>query len=188
VAGFVFVSASGADRTAVQRLRSYLWSQGVRTRDDRVEACAAVIVVMSPASEDSPQVATQVGRARQLGLPLFPVLVAGRPFASLSALPYEDARVATTPPHELVGRLIPVILNARTLPPPEPSTAPVVAGSQNRPALVVAVVALVVVVVLSVTISLIVQAVESPGPPSPGGTTQATPRPQWTDTPQEHWA
>ncbi len=103
---FAFVSYSKHDAGYVDRLVDHLEAHGVRCwldRDDigygtewqreiekQLEAAAAVIVVMSPASAASDWVAIEVQQAKDLGKRLFPLLLDGRRFMSLNTLQYDD--------------------------------------------------------------------------------------------------
>ena len=60
-----------------------------------VDACAALVVVMSPASEASPWVQLEVGRARNRRRSVYPILLSGTGLARLADIQYE-----TVPPGE----------------------------------------------------------------------------------------
>ncbi|HEU4422046.1 MAG TPA: tetratricopeptide repeat protein [Pilimelia sp.] len=121
MSGFVFVSHSTADGAYVGRLAAHLqaagipawvdtarmrpgdrWEQVVR---DQVDACAVMLVVMSPAAEASPHVANEIDRARRQGKPFLPLLLDGEPFFALGALHYGDARGGVVPDDRFVTRL-----------------------------------------------------------------------------------
>ena len=121
VPGSVFVSHSTHDAAYVARLAAHLqaagitawidnvemrpgdrWEQVVR---DHVDACAVMLVVMSPPAEASPHVANELDRARRRDVPVLPLLLDGEPFFSLGALHYGDARGGVMPDDRFVQRL-----------------------------------------------------------------------------------
>src|SRR5262245_30142974 len=104
----VFVSyAHGADRAYVDRLARYLHERGVlvwydrdivvgerwkRIIPERIDSCAAFVVVMSPAAADSEWVSLEITQAKKTGRPIFPLLLDGKIFFELSNIQYEDVR------------------------------------------------------------------------------------------------
>ncbi len=109
---YVFISYSHAEPDAeyVDRLAAQLTAASVPVWYDRqfgsgdrwdselrarVDACAALVVVMSPAAEASPWVQLEVGRARNRRRPVHPILLSGTGFARLADIQYE-----TVPPGE----------------------------------------------------------------------------------------
>ena len=70
------------------------WEHVIR---DKVDACAAMIVVMSPAAEASPHVGNELERARQQGKPILPVLLSGDAFFALGTVHRFDARDGELP-------------------------------------------------------------------------------------------
>ena len=120
--GFVFVSHSTSDAAYVARLAEHLqaakipawidniemrpgdrWEQVVR---DQIDACAVMLVVMSPQAEASPHVANELDRARRRDIPVLPLLLGGEPFFSLGALHYGDVRDGELPDDRFMTRLI----------------------------------------------------------------------------------
>ncbi len=109
---YVFISYSHAqpDAEYVDRLAAELTAAGVPVWYDRhfgsgdrwdselrarVDACAALVVVMSAAAEASPWVQLEVGRARHRRRPVHPILLSGTGFARLADIQHE-----TVPPGE----------------------------------------------------------------------------------------
>ncbi|MEV4510668.1 FxSxx-COOH system tetratricopeptide repeat protein [Dactylosporangium sp. NPDC049525] len=111
---YVFISYAHADAAAVDWLAKVLADAGVpvwfdrepetgltsgerwdRELRHRVDACAALIVVMSPAAAGRPWVRLEVGRALDRGRPVHPLLLEGEAFPELIAfnLQYERVRV-----------------------------------------------------------------------------------------------
>lgn len=104
--GFVFLSYSRApdDATYTRKLARALTDAGIevwydqelasgdrweRVLLERVDTCSALVVVMSPSSAASRWVRLEVGRARDRGRPICPILVAGEPFPHLSDIQHE---------------------------------------------------------------------------------------------------
>ena len=117
---YVFVSYSRADQSYVDELCGWLRHRGVvvwidseidyGTRwqtvvKDRLDACAAVLVVMSPAAEESRWVGREVDRAETRGKPIFPLLLDGTPFFGLSDLQHEDVSGGRPPSDRFIDRL-----------------------------------------------------------------------------------
>jgi len=147
MAGQVFVSYSRTDSAYVTSLLRHLdalhipvwidrerintgdrWAQLLR---EQVDSSAAVVVVMTPAAEESEWVALEVERARSKGKPILPLLLAGDPFFTLATLHYNDVRGGRMPPPEFGRRLLalatPVVPPVAEPPPvarPAPSPAP----------------------------------------------------------------
>ncbi|GIE99925.1 FxSxx-COOH system tetratricopeptide repeat protein [Paractinoplanes rishiriensis] len=121
MSGHVFISYSRRDREYVTGLADHLTRAGVRVWldtdelavgdrwehvvRDRVDDCAAMIVVMSPAAEASPHVGNELQRARDQGKPILPVLLAGTAFFALGTSNYFDARAGQLPDRRFVDRL-----------------------------------------------------------------------------------
>lgn len=112
---YVFISYSHAEPDAeyVERLAAQLTAAGVPVWYDRhlgsgdrwdsdlrarVDACAALVVVMSPAAEASPWVQLEVGRARHRRRPVHPILLSGTGFARLADIHYESVPPGETLP------------------------------------------------------------------------------------------
>jgi ABC-type branched-subunit amino acid transport system substrate-binding protein len=121
VATHVFVSYSRGDGAYVDALAAFLTRQGipvwidreristgdqwVRTIREKVDTCAAMVVVMTPSSEESQWVGMEIERARLRGKAIFPLLLSGDPFFSLGTLHAEDVRGHRLPPDEFVAKL-----------------------------------------------------------------------------------
>ena len=125
MAGFVFVSYSRGDSAYVTRLVTRLqqtglpvwldtdgieygdsWEQVIR---DRVDSCAVLLVVMTPTAEASEHVSNELHRARDVGKPILPVLLSGRPFFALGAAHHFDARDGALPDDRFLRRLTDLI-------------------------------------------------------------------------------
>jgi hypothetical protein len=120
VGGYVFVSYSHSDAAYARKLGVYLssaavpvwidheivtgdrWSLEVR---QRVEGCAAMVVVMSPAADDSVWVEREIAHAQSHTKSIFPLLLAGRPLFRLGEVEYEDVTGLQMPSARLVARL-----------------------------------------------------------------------------------
>lgn len=117
---YIFVSYSRTDQMYVDDLCSRLRHRGVAvwvdseidygTRwqtvvKDRLDACAAVLVVMSPAAEESRWVGREVDRAEARGKAIFPLLLDGTPFFGLSDLQHEDVTGGRPPSDRFFDRL-----------------------------------------------------------------------------------
>jgi hypothetical protein len=91
------------------------WAQVV----ERIRACSALVVVMTPGAERSPWVSSQVTFAQELGKPILPLLLGGTGFGSLAQLPTENVTTGAMPSATFVTRL-------RSFVPyqPAPATAP----------------------------------------------------------------
>jgi len=119
--GGVFVCYSQADGNAYAgQLKAFLETSGVPAWLDReiitgqrwtqviehqLELCAAVVVVMTPAANQSEWVDREIAHARAAGKPILPVLLAGRPFFSLANLQYENVTDGAMPSPDFVSRL-----------------------------------------------------------------------------------
>lgn len=118
---YVFVSYDRDDQHYVERLVAYLksfevncwidksgieygsrWGKEIQTNLDR---CAAFVVVMTPASEESEWVEREVLRARKLGKPILPLLLEGEEFFSLGNIQHESVVGKSMPSEEWVERL-----------------------------------------------------------------------------------
>jgi hypothetical protein len=135
VAGFVFVSYSRGDSAYVTGLVARMqqagvlvwldtggigygdrWEQVVR---DRVDSCAVLLVVMTPAAEASEHVINELHRARDVGKPILPVLLSGRPFFALGASHHFDARDGALPDDRFLRRLTDLVTGS-----PDRATVP----------------------------------------------------------------
>jgi TIR domain len=117
---YVFVSYSRVDQAYVDELCGWLRRRGVvvwidsdidyGTRwqtvvKDRLDAAVAVLVVMTPAAEESRWVGREVHRAEARGKPIFPLLLDGTPFFGLSDLQHEDVSGGRPPTDRFIDRL-----------------------------------------------------------------------------------
>ncbi|MEV4511272.1 TIR domain-containing protein [Dactylosporangium sp. NPDC049525] len=116
----LFISYARADAPYVQRLASTLaaagfdvwhdadlrpadsWSSMIR---EQLDACTAVLVVMSPDGEASKWVERELNYAEKRGKPIVPLLLAGDVYFRLSDLHFEDVRDGGPPSAKLVDRL-----------------------------------------------------------------------------------
>jgi hypothetical protein len=78
------------------------WADVVR---DRIDGCAAVLVVMSPAAGGSSWVAREIAWAEQQSKKILPLLLTGTAFFRLVDLHYEDVRGGRPPGAALIRRL-----------------------------------------------------------------------------------
>jgi hypothetical protein len=118
--GYVFVSYARSDAAYVRRLVAFLRRAGVmvwtdtnveaggrwrRTIMERIDGAGALVVVMSPAAGVSEWVAEEVDRARSLGKPVLPVLLAGEVIFGMGQRQHEDVKGGRTPSAAFVARL-----------------------------------------------------------------------------------
>jgi hypothetical protein len=97
------------------------WEQVVA---QKVDTCAVMLVVMSPAAEASPHVANEIDRARRKGKPFMPLLLDGEPFFALGRLHHGDARGGALPGDRFVTRLAELIAAHPDRPSPDVSRLP----------------------------------------------------------------
>ena len=127
---YVFISFGPADRGYAAQLGEHLRASGVpvwldeysdlpgrweQVGRDAIDGCAAFVVVMSPDSADSPNVAREIDHARATGRPLFPFLLLGPAFPALAGVPTIDVSDGRMPPPDRVVALRGLI---GTTPPP----------------------------------------------------------------------
>ncbi|MBB5874213.1 hypothetical protein F4553_007647 [Allocatelliglobosispora scoriae] len=126
--GHVFISYSHAhDGPYVEKLTAYLVSAGVPVWYDKeiisgtrwhevikeqIDTCSVLIVVMSPAAEESQWVNRELNQAELRGKPILPLLLRGDRFFRLSDVQYDDVEGGRMPSDEYL-RLLP-----RNAPPP----------------------------------------------------------------------
>lgn len=118
--GYVFVSYSRHDQKYVNRLAKYLakadldiWideriehgSHWTKVLQEKVDSCAALIVVMTPASDDSIWVQNELDRARTKSKPVLPLLLDGEGFFALSHIHHENVTSGKMPGRSFVDRL-----------------------------------------------------------------------------------
>jgi tetratricopeptide (TPR) repeat protein len=117
----VFISYSHeGDTEYVEDLAKHLNQQGIAVWFDReiisgdrwasliqaqIDSCVAMIVVMSPAAENSVWVNREIVQAEEMGKPIHPLLLKGRRFFRLADVQYEDVTEGRMPPLRLVDRL-----------------------------------------------------------------------------------
>ena len=137
MSGTVFVSYSRQDQEYVDRLVDYLRASGLAVWVDRelgsadrwltvireqIDACAAVVVVMTPVAEKSEMVETELLRARDQGKEIFPLLLDGSPFWHLNNRQYESVLGARLPGIEWVNQVTAAVSEAGT--PARPPSRP----------------------------------------------------------------
>jgi hypothetical protein len=120
VSGYVFISHAHADAAYAKKLVAYLSSVDVPAWIDyelvngdrwtsviksRIDACAAVVVVMSPAADESVWVEREILQAEGAGKPVVPLLLAGHPLFRLAERQYDDVAGGSMPSPALVARL-----------------------------------------------------------------------------------
>jgi hypothetical protein len=116
----VFISHARDDLAYAQRLVTYLNSAGAPAWIDdaldagdrwvsvlrgRLDACAALVVVMSPAAGESAWVEREIRRAEILDKPILPVLLSGTIFFRLADMHYEDVTGGALPSPGFVHKL-----------------------------------------------------------------------------------
>jgi branched-chain amino acid transport system substrate-binding protein len=130
---YVFISFGPADRGYAAQLGEHLRASGVpvwldeysdlpgrweQVGRDAIDGCAAFVVVMSPDSAESPNVAREIDHARAAGRPLFPLLLLGPAFPVLAGVPAIDVSDGRMPPPDRVAALRALI--GATPPPSSP--------------------------------------------------------------------
>jgi hypothetical protein len=146
VAAHVFISYSRVhDNAYAERLAVFLAGEGIPVWFDRhlvggtrwaniiaekIDSCAALIVVMSPGAEQSKWVSREIGRAEERNKTIVPVLRAGQPFFRVSDLQYVDATEGQLPGPVVLDQLR-ALVAASSGPDParrDPDGRPPVAG------------------------------------------------------------
>ena len=123
--GHVFISYSHAsDQRYVEKLAAHLVKAGITTWFDKeiisgdrwlttivekLDSCAALIVVMTPESERSSWVGKEVLRALDSATPILPLLLRGRAHFALRDLHFEDVIHGRMPSDAYVARLRSVV-------------------------------------------------------------------------------
>ena len=117
---YVFISYARADQGYVTDLVKHLNDHGVVCWVDtdtdygdrwpkvirgRVDGCAALVVVMTPTSEESEWVEREIVRAQQRDKAILPLLLDGLPFFELNTTQYEDVSDARMPTPTFIRRL-----------------------------------------------------------------------------------
>jgi hypothetical protein len=118
--GNVFLSYCRDDRNYVDKLVGFLGESGVPVWFDdhrapgdqwldelrrRVEEADAVVVVMTPAAEQSDWVRIEIQQACDTGRPILPLLLDGEPFRSLRTTQYLDVRGRRLPGEAFLARV-----------------------------------------------------------------------------------
>ncbi|MBV1850017.1 tetratricopeptide repeat protein [Catellatospora tritici] len=122
MSGHVFISYSHAtDSAYVAKLAKHFTAAGVEVWFDhqiitgerwakviqqRIDTCAAFIVVMSPASDQSTWVDREIDQAELRGKPIFPLLLGGERFFRLAHLQFEDVTGGRMPSAGLATSLL----------------------------------------------------------------------------------
>ncbi|AGZ40707.1 toll/interleukin-1 receptor domain-containing protein [Actinoplanes friuliensis] len=117
---FICYRHDGSSANYVERLAGYLathiipcwydrevvsgdrWSKVLR---QQVDTCAAMIVVMTPAAEESEWIEREISRAQQQGKPVMPLLLSGQVFFRLSDLHYENVTAGRMPSESYLAAL-----------------------------------------------------------------------------------
>lgn len=117
---FVFISYARADQDYVDDLIEHLAAHGVVARidrdtrhgqrwpkviRDRIDGCAALLVVMTPSSDESEWVEREIRRAQQQAKLILPLLLDGLPFFELNTTQYDDVSDRRMPTPSLISRL-----------------------------------------------------------------------------------
>jgi TIR domain len=165
MSGHVFISASADDREYAQRLARHLRQAGLETWSDdgpdsperwtdeirpQIDTCSAFVPVMSAPAQRSGSVDREVARAQDMGKPILPLLISGKPLPRLADLPHEDVAGSGMPRPRYVAALR-ATLGDRL--PVTPTPAPSVGGGSGMTtgAGLVAAAATVIVLVATVT-------------------------------------
>jgi len=128
--GYVFISYAHADAAYVKVLVAALDAAGVpwwyderlesgdrfgRVLAERIDGCAAFVLVMSPDAAASAYVAKELRRAQHARRPIYPLLLAGDPLPAVADRHYVSVAGAVPPPASLIDAL-----QARVADPPPP--------------------------------------------------------------------
>lgn len=118
--GHAFLSYSREQQPYARELAAYLRARGVgvwlddelvsgdrweQVIKERIDGCAAFVVVMTPDAEESAWVRRELARAQDRGKPVFPVLLEGDVFFRLADVHAEDVRGGGLPGDRFVGAL-----------------------------------------------------------------------------------
>jgi TIR domain/Domain of unknown function (DUF4878) len=116
----VFISYSHVDRPYVDGLGAYLGAAGIRSWYDvstassdrfdlliarELDACGALIVIMSPESASSDAVSNQIAYAKARSKPILALLLRGEPFTSLQTLITTNVTGGVAPDERFLGQL-----------------------------------------------------------------------------------
>lgn len=142
----VFVSYSRCDQDYADRLVAHLEAAGIDVWIDRgdiepgaryrrsleaaINACAAFLVVMTPAAKESNWIEDELDWAEQQDKPIFTLLLEGRPWFGLTATQYEDVSGGRLP-SDLFVETLRAHVDAASV--PVPGGPEPVAGPGPRP-------------------------------------------------------
>jgi hypothetical protein len=121
VTGHVFISYSHDEAGPyVEQLGAYLTGAGIpvwydkeiitghrwaHVIRDRIDTCAAFIIIMTPGADQSDWVNREISQAEQAKRPILPLLLSGTRFFTLANLQYENVNTASMPSAAFVTRL-----------------------------------------------------------------------------------
>jgi hypothetical protein len=120
VGDHIFVSYTRADGGYADELAAHLRARGVEVWTDaavafgaewleavkeKIDSCAAFVVVMSPAAQQSAWVRREVLHAQAQRKQIFPLLLSGTPLLAVNDLLYEDVEGGGMPSPRWVGHL-----------------------------------------------------------------------------------
>lgn len=117
----VFISYSREDLRYVQALIEHLTTAGIQvwldkkiatgTRWDtvikeQIDSAVAVIVIMSPAADESGWVTNEIHHAIEIRKPILPLLLDGKPFFTLTRIHHEDVKGGRMPGESFMTALL----------------------------------------------------------------------------------
>lgn len=120
MSGFAFISYAHEDREYVEKLASFLSGEGIEIWFDahlvpgrrwdksiveKIEQCAAFIVVMTPAADASDSVHDELDLAKANDRDLMPILLDGDKFFGIGRVQYDHAQGGKVPGELFVKRL-----------------------------------------------------------------------------------
>lgn len=129
----VFISYSREDLRYVQALIEHLTTAGIQvwldkkiatgTRWDtvikeQIDTAVAVIVIMSPAADESGWVTNEIHHAIEIRKPILPLLLDGKPFFTLTRIHHEDVKGGRMPGESFMTALLDLQENRPAIPPP----------------------------------------------------------------------
>jgi hypothetical protein len=109
-----------------------LGSRWVETIREKIDTCAAFVVLMTPAGEDSAWVHREIDRAQAQSRPMFPLLMEGREFFRLSDVQYENVTNNKMPSDYWLTRLSATMTDQHH-PPPGPAAKPAAVSAPTSP-------------------------------------------------------
>jgi WD40 repeat protein len=133
VSSHVFISYSREDLRYVKALVDHLTAAGIQvwldkkiatgTRWDtvikeQIDTAMAVIVVMSPTADESGWVTNEIHHAIEVRKPILPLLLAGKPFFTLTRIHHEDVTDGRMPGESFMTTLLDLQENGPATPPP----------------------------------------------------------------------